>query len=942
MDYSKTVNLLQTPFPMKADLPVREPLLLKKWEAAGLYEKIQKKGEKKPVLLLHDGPPYANGDIHMGHALNKVLKDFVVKYKTMAGFRSPYKPGWDCHGLPIEHQLFKKLGKSKHEVPRSELRKKATEYALEFVDRQKADFKRLGIFGEWENPYLTLNKDYEAGIVETFFELQEKGFIYRGLKPGYWCAYDETALAEAEVEYADKKSDSVYVRFKINKETLSKSVRDQIDTDGTKLDLYVLIWTTTPWTLPANKGLAFHPDESYVCLAWNSSKYIVAEKRYTDIQQIMGSESQPCLISERVKLRGKEFLSATAINPLNRQESRLVNARYVTMDDGTGIVHIAPGHGVEDFSVGQEHKLDVVSPVDERGRFDNLVGIDELVGKHVLKDANAAVIDILKRNKDLISHNDKYKHSYPHCWRCKNPIIFRATEQWFLRVSDEFRSKLLAEIDKVQWEPSYGIHRIKGMVQQRPDWCLSRQRLWGAPIAVFYCKKCRTPLHDKEVNKRIIALIRQKGGDGWYETPTDDFLKGTSASCPSCKGSAFDKEMDILDVWFDSGVSWHAVVEAVFADPKPQTIMYLEGSDQHRGWFQTSLIPSVALRNKAPYDVVLTHGFVVDGNGHKMSKSLGNVIVPQEIIQKYGADILRLWVAASDYREDVRLSMEIIKHVVDIYRRFRNTFRFLLQNTSDFKRPQHGVPFEKMGEIDQWILTHFEDIKGRVIKAYDAYEFHVVLSELNQFVSVTLSGFYLDALKDWLYCDAPNSPRRRSTQTALFHLMRGLAVLLAPLLSFTSEEAYLDLRQASSPDLPESVFLDDLGSLLNVTYKKELNEKWLKILGIRTLVNEVLDKERKSGVIRSSQEAAVSINPAFLEPAYQELLQDQKEDWPFILQMAEVHIINGKNGSAPAVAIHPSKFAKCERCWRHRPDVGRNAVHPTLCSRCADVVSLPA
>lgn len=914
MDYSKTVNLLQTNFPMKADLADREPKMLEKWEAAHLYAKIQENNKSKPTYLLHDGPPYANGDIHMGHALNKVLKDFVVKYKTLAGFCAPYKPGWDCHGLPIEHALLKQLGKSKHQISAVELRAKATEYALGFVDKQRKDFKRLGVLGDWENPYLTLSKEYDACIVETFFQLWDKNYIYRGLKPGYWCAFDETALAEAEVEYADKKSDSVYVRFKLREH------------------LYILIWTTTPWTLPANTGLAFHPDESYVELQCAGDAYIVAGKLKDKASKILEKKFGAPVTTGSKTYKGSDLVGQKAVNPLHGRESQIVNASYVTMEDGTGIVHIAPGHGMEDFAVGQEYKLATLSPVNERGQFNESVGHADLVGKHVLKDANAAVITALGDN--LVFHHS-FLHSYPHCWRCKNPIIFRATQQWFLSVSDEFRKKLLSEIDKVRWEPAYGVHRIKGMIETRPDWCLSRQRHWGAPIAVFFCSSCKTPLQNKDVNKAVTDLIRANGTDAWFTLDAAVFLKPFNVTC-GCGGTSFTKETDILDVWFDSGVSWHAVVNQVFSTLKPDTIMYLEGSDQHRGWFQTSLIPSVAINGKAPYDVVLTHGFVVDGKGHKMSKSLGNVIAPQEIISKYGADILRLWVAMSDYREDVRLSQDIVKHMVDVYRRFRNTFRFLLQNTADFKSQEHNIPFKNLEEIDRWVLVNFEDLKTKVIKAYDAYEFHVVLSELNRFVSVTLSGFYLDAQKDRLYCEALNSVKRRSAQTAFVHLTRGLAVLLAPLLSFTAEEAYLELRTVSLPSLPESVFLDDIATLEKVDFDQTLNAKWLKILEVRSLVNDVLDRERKAGTLKSSQEAAVHINPQKVGPNYQDLLT-QTHDWPFLLQMSEVHI-NGKDSSAEAITIAPTKSAKCERCWRHRADVGGDKAHPTLCQRCADVV----
>ncbi|MCG3204732.1 MAG: Isoleucine--tRNA ligase [Elusimicrobia bacterium] len=918
MDYSKTVNLLQTDFPMKADLPVREPLMLKAWEESGLYERIQERHKADKTFLLHDGPPYANGDIHMGHALDKILKDFVVKYKSLAGFHAPYKPGWDCHGLPIEHQLFKQLGKNKHQISRTEFRSKATDYALTWVDKQRMDFIRLGVLGDWKNPYLTLSKDYEAQIVQVFFELQEKGFIERGLKPGYWCAFDETALAEAEVEYAEKKSDSVYVRFPLKNQS----------------DHYILIWTTTPWTLPANTGLAFHPDENYVTVFSGSDRYIVAEKLKDKATSLLEKKFGSAAV-QGPSFKGKSMLGKEAINPLHGRTSRVVNATYVTMEDGTGIVHIAPGHGLEDFAVGQEYKLETLSPVDERGLFDKTVGLEGLIGKHVLKDANQAVMESLGEN--LIAHHS-FAHSYPHCWRCKNPIIFRATDQWFLKISDAFRRDLLAEIARVRWEPAYGVHRIKGMVEVRPDWCLSRQRHWGAPIAIVSCKACKKPINNRALNTAIVKLIESQGTNAWYEASLHSLLAEAGLTgCPHCGGTDFEKEMDILDVWFDSGVSWRAVVEKCFSTPKPETVMYLEGSDQHRGWFQTSLIPSMALNGKAPYDIVLTHGFVVDGKGHKMSKSLGNVIAPQEIIQKYGADILRLWVAMSDYREDVRLSQDIVKHMVDVYRRFRNTFRFLLQNTADFSWKEHHVPFEKMEEVDQWILVYFAAMKERVIKAYDAFEFHGVLNELNRFASVELSGFYLDALKDRLYCESLDSPLRRSAQTAFFHLTRGLSVLLSPLLSFTSEEAYLELRKKSEPSLPDSVFLEDIHNLDFSDPDERLSEKWAHILEVRGLVNDELDRQRKAGVLKSSQEALVTVDPSKMTETHRSLFKE-KLDWPFILQMAEVHL-GAVDSHENGIAISATRFNKCERCWRHRGDVGKSKDHPTICGRCENAVS---
>ncbi|MCB4756077.1 MAG: isoleucine--tRNA ligase [Elusimicrobia bacterium] len=1010
MDYSKTVNLLQTAFPMKADLPRREPEMLQRWEASRLYAAMQEKNKGKPIFLLHDGPPYANGLIHMGTALNKVLKDFVVKIKSLAGCQAPYKPGWDCHGLPIEHALFKELGLSKQDISRADFRVKATQYALGFVEKQKEDFRRLGVLGEWDNPYLTLTKEYEAGILEVFFELRQKGFITRSKKPGTWCAYDETALAEAEVEYMDKKSDSIFVRFPVKPESIPVKIAEDFGFSaivtpaeagvqsgvhvlapgfrrGDDSQLFVLIWTTTPWTLPANMGLAFHPGEKYILLKRKDETYIIADNLRQAVREKLGAEFE---VVKGVSALGVDFVGLVCTNPIHGRDSRVITADFVTMEDGTGIVHIAPGHGAEDFQAGQKWGLPVISPVDEKGRFEEGVGHPQLLGKHVLKDANKAVMEVLAEN---LLYHQSVTHSYPHCWRCKNPVIYRSTEQWFLRVDDNLRKALLREIDAVRWEPAYGIHRIKGMVEVRPDWCLSRQRYWGTPIAVFFCKNCRQPLLDPTLDKRIVELVRNEGGNVWYDRSVEELLgravipakagiqnnvndldpdfrrddsldsgfrRNDDHKCAKCGSHDFVKEQDILDVWFDSGVSWHTVVEAIYDRKKVGELMYLEGSDQHRGWFQTSLIPAVALRNKAPYDTVLTHGFVVDGKGYKMSKSTGNVIPPQDVIKKFGADILRLWVAMSDYREDVRLSPDILEHLVDVYRKFRNVFRFLLQNTSDFARGRDPIPLEKLEEIDRWILVNFEGVKERVLKAYDAYAFHVVLSELNRFVAVTLSGFYLDAHKDTLYCEGPRSPLRRSAQTALNHLTRSLTVLLAPLLSFTSEEAYQELRKVSDPALPESVFLDSFASLLSVPYDAALDQKWGKILEIRGQVNDLLDQKRKEGVLRSSQEASVTVNGETLSSDQKDILS-RVSNWPFLLQVADVlddrhpgesrdpvckPVVKNKADDLDsrlrgndAIRIERTSHAKCERCWRYRPEVGKDKTHPTLCGRCVNVVS---
>ncbi|HLD28954.1 MAG TPA: isoleucine--tRNA ligase, partial [bacterium] len=730
------VNLPRTDFSMKANLKEKEPFIQKFWKDNGVYEKMVRKGKKN--FILHDGPPYANGKIHLGHVLNKILKDIILKYKSLDGFRTPYVPGWDCHGLPIEFQLLKDLGKRKSDISCVEFRKKAAQYALKFVGIQREEFKRLGIFGEWDKPYLTLDPKYEAKELEVFADLVEKGYIYRGKKPVYWCGSCETALAEAEVEYQDKESPSVYVRFSAEEK-----------------DYDALIWTTTPWTLPANLALAFHPHEKYHVIGTPKGKIVLAKERLEKVKEFLGLE--PFTVLEQHD--GSYFAGMKFRHPFLNKTSVGVVADFVSMEEGTGIVHIAPGHGEEDYALGNKLCMDIYCPVDDKGKFTEEAGI--CCGENGFQ-ANPRIIEIL-REKGRLLHHDKITHSYPHCWRCKKPVIFRATFQWFFDVNrNNLRSGLIDSVKEVKWVPPQGENRIRGMLETRPDWCLSRQRYWGVPLPVFYCSVCKNPLIDPKVIRYIACIFREKGSDSWFELKTEQLLP-PKTRCSHCDNDSFYKENDIFDVWFDSGISHTAVLKQRKELGYPADL-YLEGSDQHRGWFQTSLIPAVAIAGHPPYKSILTHGFVVDGEGKKMSKSLGNVIEPARIIDQWGAEILRLWVASEDYREDMRISDEILKYLIDSYRKIRNTFKFLLGNLYDF-REEDKIPYDKLKEVDKWAVQASRKWHKEVRESYDSYDFYKVYQLSVNFINRELSSFYLDILKDRLYTFAPDSAERRSAQT---------------------------------------------------------------------------------------------------------------------------------------------------------------------------------
>jgi isoleucyl-tRNA synthetase len=938
MDYKATLNLPKTDFPMKANLPQREPELLALWEKERLYEQIQAAGKGRARYVLHDGPPYANGRIHIGHALNKILKDIIIKSKTMAGYQVPYVPGWDCHGLPIEHQVLKELGEKKKTLDTPAIRRLCREYAEKFYMIQREEFQRLGILGDWQHPYLTMNSGYEATIIREFGKFVERGGVYKGLKPVLWCTADQTALAEAEVEYEDHTSPSIYVKFPLvtSPTVLSKTFSGISFPLNIKL-VSVVIWTTTPWTLPANQAVCLHGDIDYVFVQVGDEVLIVAEK-------LLESVTKACKLEGArvfgVKKGREGFEGIETQRPLTTGLSPILLGDFVTLDQGTGCVHIAPGHGMEDYNLVLEHnakassgeKLEILAPVDNAGRFTDVV--KEFAGQHVLK-ANPKIVEFLQSNGRLLGQGS-LNHSYPHCWRCKNPVIFRATEQWFVSMeTNDLRKEALAEIERVRWIPVYGRDRINGMIENRPDWCLSRQRVWGVPIPGFTCTGCRSVLADPIVIEHIATLMESKGADVWFEQSAAELLpKGTT--CPKCGGTGFEKERDILDVWFESGVSYAAVLKGRKWWPAD---LYLEGSDQHRGWFHSALLAGVVTDHRAPYKAVLTHGFVLDGQGKKMSKSAGNVVAPQDVIKQSGAEILRLWVAAQDYRDDLRISPEILTHLIEAYRKIRNTCRFLLSNLYDFDPDKDRVPYEQLLELDRWALHRLSELIPRVKKSYDDFEFHTIFHALNNFCSVDLSSVYLDILKDRLYTFRADSPLRRGSQTVLFEIVVAMTKLMAPVLSFTAEEIWRTLaKQAGGRLEVSSVHLSTFPEVQPQWQDAALAERWERLLKYRSQVQGVLEERRREKVIGSSLEAHVHLT---MDAGTGMWIINACRDLATLFIVSEVtqeHRSGAVSDSNFAISVTKSTHAKCERCWNYREAVGKDATHPTLCERCVEAV----
>ena len=918
LDLKSTLNLPRTEFPMKAKLPEREPVQLAAWEETRLYYRILDSRAGAPLFVLHDGPPYPTGEIHLGTGLNKIVKDMIVKSKTMAGFRSPYIPGWDCHGLPIETKVEKELGGKTTKVSAAEFRRRCREYAERYVEAHKRDFRRLGVFGQWDKPYLTMDPSMEACTAGAFIDFLEKGYVYRGLKPVYWCIYDRTALAEAEVEYEDHTSPSIWVKFPVVE-----------GANAAKLgaDVSALIWTTTPWTLPANRALAFHPEFEYVVADTTAGKLLLAKERADALASELGLEVRG--VSGGWK--GREFEGAKFRHPFLDLTVPGVLAEYVTLDQGSGIVHTAPGHGAEDFYTGQKYGLEAYAPQDDDGRF--IEGLPEYKGKTVF-EANPIVIGLLKQRGMLVGER-KLAHSYPHCWRCHNPVIFRATEQWFIELDhDDLRKKSLAEIAKVKWKPEWGEARIHDMVAERPDWCISRQRFWGVPLIVFYCEACGKQLKDFQALRHVLPFFEREGADAWYTHSAEELLP-PDTQC-SCGASKWKKEKDVLDVWFDSGSTNLSVLSE--KDGTWPADVYMEGPDQYRGWFHSSLLVAMGVKGRAPYREVVTHGWTLDDKGQPMSKSLGNAMEPNEIVAKWGADLLRVWVASQDYTTDVRLSEPMMQQLAEAYRKIRNTFRFALSNLFDFDPARDSVPDSELWEMDAWMLRRTGGAIRECREWYDNFDFHRVYHRLHDFCSVDLSAFYFDVLKDRLYTFAPNNRGRRSAQTAAYRIASALLRLIAPTLVFTSEEVWKFLPHVAGE--PESVHMalfptpEEFEQALDPDRAKN----WDRLLAVREEVLKALEPLRAAKTISANLEARVTlVAPGELAA----LLQKYRAYLPALFIVSQVELeIGAGNGAASAgiegleVRAERAQGKKCERCWNYSIHVGENAEYPALCERC--------
>lgn len=922
-DYNKTLNLPKTDFPMRAGLPQSEPVTLKKWEENKIYDKLMEKNEGKPLYILHDGPPYANGGIHMGTALNKVLKDFIIRYKNMAGFKAPYVPGWDTHGLPTELKARKKAGVGNSTtIDDIELRNICRDFALEYLDQQRNEFKRLGVTAEWDNPYITLLPEFEAKQIEIFAKMAEKGYIYRGLKPVYWCAECKTALAEAEIEYADDPCYSIYVKFQV---TDDKGVFSKVGVDPSKVNF--VIWTTTTWTIPANMAICLGPDFEYSLIKANDEYYVMATELYKGAMETAEISEYEVVAT----FKGNELELIETKHPYLDKMSLVIVGDHVTLESGTGCVHTAPGHGVDDFIVCKNYPQlnDIVVPVDADGKLTEEAG--QFAGLST-EEANKPIALHLNEIGRMFA-TKKITHQYPHCWRCKKPVIFRATDQWFCSV-DDFKDEACEAINTVNWIPAWGRDRITNMVRERKDWCISRQRKWGVPIPVFYCKECGEPLFDKEAMQNVADLFRKEGSDAWFKHDAKDFLvEGTK--CSKCGCTDFDKEQDIMDVWFDSGSSYAAVLMQRDYLNFPADL-YLEGADQYRGWFQSSLLTSVANFNQAPYKTVLTHGWVVDGEGRKMSKSLGNGIVPNEIIDKFGADVLRLWVASSDYHVDIRISNDILKQLSEAYRKIRNTARFILGNISDFDPDNDMMDIKNLNTLDTYALYATNKLIALCKEAYDNFEFHKVYHAVYHFCTVSMSNFYLDSLKDRLYCENTDGEKRRAAQTTIYIILDSLTRIIAPMIPFTSDEIWRYMPHSSSDD-KENVLFNSFPELINIDITDEQIYKFSKLADIRNIINKYIEKEIQSKNIKSSLEVSLKVtanNDDF------ELLNAENIK-PYVKEglIISDFVLNKKDSGEIEVSVEKASGEKCERCWCISESVGQDPDHPTLCKRCSEVLN---
>jgi isoleucyl-tRNA synthetase len=917
-DYKKTLNLPQTSFPMKGNLPQNEPKRLEQWRLIDLYRLIREKSEGRPKSVLHDGPPYANGHIHMGHALNKILKDFVVKSKTMMGFDSPYVPGWDCHGLPIEHAVDKELGSGRKALSPADFRRACREFAEKFVSIQRQDFIRLGVFGDWFHPYMTMSYQYESDIAYALGRFFRTGMVYKGLKPVHWCTYDQSALAEAEVEYADHTSPSVYVRFRLTDESVV-SLGLPIEKPA-----YAVIWTTTPWTLPANLAIAVKPDFTYAVAEHDDENFIIAADLLPGVAAKFGWTGYRVV----KEFQGTMFEHLRYRHAFLPREGIMVLGEYVTLEAGTGLVHTAPGHGADDFHTGQRYGLETYTPVNHRGEF--TADVPLWAGMHVFK-ANPLIVELLReRGALLLAEN--ITHSYPHCWRCKHPVIFRATEQWFISMDDhDLRGRALEQVHNVKWFPAWGEDRMAGMVENRPDWCISRQRTWGVPITVLYCEQCGEPVTSPELFERVKEIFLAEGADAWYDRPATDFLPAGHA-CAKCGTPAFRKELDILDVWFDSGCSHIAVLKSRPELTWPSDV-YIEGHDQHRGWFQSSLLVGTGIEGGAPFRQVITCGFLINEQGDKMSKSRGNALSPQEVLKQHGADVIRLWVAMIDYQSDMSIGPQIMGRSAEAYKKIRNTARYLLSNLNGFDPERDAVPFDELFDVDKWVLSRAAEVFERCRRAYEEYEFHIVYHRVLDLCTVVLSSLYLDLSKDTLYCDAPASKSRRSAQTAMYEILRGLIGYLAPILTFTAEELYEAMPGKKEP----SVHLTDFPTLQAPSTD---TAAWERIFRLREAVSKVLEGARAAGTIGQSLEADVQLHGVTREA----ILGGLDVDLAKVFIVSHVDFVAGPadatveiEGIGPiGITMSPARGKKCGRCWQYREDVLEDG---GLDARCDEVVA---
>jgi isoleucyl-tRNA synthetase len=929
LELKKTLNLPKTDFAMKASLPQNEPKQLEAWQAANLYEQILAARADKPLFVLHDGPPYPTGTIHLGTGLNKILKDMIVKSKSMAGHRAPYVPGWDCHGLPIETQVEKQLG-GKGKVSPPEFRQMCREYATRYIEQHKRDFKRLGVFGRWNDPYLTMSHQYEATIAGAFLEFMEKGYVYRGRKPVYWCIYDNTALAEAEVEYEDHTSLSIWVTFKVVGGGKGEAAKIGGDDSA-------VIWTTTPWTIPHNRGLAFHPDYEYVVIATEKGRLLLAADRVAGFQADCGIKQA----DELARFKGRDFEGMKFQHPFLPIQVPGLLADYVTLDQGSGIVHTAPGHGADDFNSGQKYGLEIYAPLDDKGVYTE--GLPEYKGKDVFA-ANPIIVKLLGDHGALLGHHP-YKHSYPHCWRCHNPVIFRATEQWFIKMDQAahgakqtLRQEALEEIHRVKWIPGWGEERIYEMIEKRPDWCVSRQRFWGVPIIVFFCDGCGQQLNDFAALRNVVKWFEKEGADAWYKyTPEELLPAGTKCSCGAEK---WRKENDILDVWFDSGSSHLAVLKG---NEWPADV-YLEGPDQYRGWFHSSLLIATGIRDKAPYRGVVTHGWTLDEQGRPMSKSLGNVVLPTEICDKWGADLLRLWVGSQEYQADVKMSDRVMTQLSEAYRKIRNTIRFALGNLNDFDPSEHAVGNDQLDDLDRWMLERTSDLVKKCREWYAAYEFHRVYHAIHDYCVVDLSAFYYDVLKDRLYTKSANNKSRRSGQTAVWKITGALVRLLAPTLVFTAEEVWKFLPHASGEPASVHIALFPEEAELRTGLAPEKANTWELLAKVRGEVLKALEVARnEKKLINSGLEAKVLLN-ADLE--LKAKLKQYLPQLPGLFIVSQVELMSAGTGefrseAVPGleVTVQRADGRKCDRCWNYSIHVGENSRYPTVCERCSEAIA---